>query len=203
LIFRKKTRVVLPGFAIVLVLAGWIAFRNLALWMVVSEPLPPSLDAIFTFAGETHRMMYSKELYARYPGSRWIISYPSKRIAIPLNKDGFDTARISIIDTCKNTYAEALFITDWAKNMTAEGHGYSNAKPLAIGLVSTPFHMRRIRMEVSRKFKDRACVFYYLPVPFERYGMTRNDYKTWWNRVQLRAAVVLEIKKLIYYSWKS
>jgi uncharacterized SAM-binding protein YcdF (DUF218 family) len=202
MIFRKKNIVIVSSVFLVAALF-LLAFRNCALWLVVSDPLPPSLDALFTFAGETNRMVYSKELFTRYPGSRWIISYPSKKIAIPLNKDGFDTSRIMIVDTCKNTNAEALFITDWARQALSGSSGFSKAGPLAIGLVSTPTHMRRIRMEISRKYKTRSCIFYYLPVPFERYGLTKNDYKTWWYSGQLRPVVLLEIKKLIYYTWKS
>jgi hypothetical protein len=185
------------------VLSGWLAFRNLAEWLVVSDPLPQSLDAVFTFAGDVHRINYSKELFNRYPHAKWLISYPSKKIAIPLKHDGFDTSRIAIVDTCKNTNAEVWFITGWALQTIAADKGFSRAHPLAVGLVSMPFHMRRIRMEVSRKGHDDACVFYYLPVPGGRYGLTKNDFKTWWKNDQLKSAVWLEFKKYTYYFWKS
>lgn len=188
---------------VVLILSGWLAFRNLAAWLVVSDPLPNSLDAVFTFAGDVHRINYSKELFNRYPQARWLISYPSKKIVVPLRRDGFDTSRIAIVDTCKNTNAEVWFITDWARRLVASDPRFSKARPLAVGLVSVPFHMRRIRMEVLRSGKDDAFAFYYLPVPVELYGLTKNDFKTWWKNDQLRSAVLLEFKKFIYYSWKT
>jgi uncharacterized SAM-binding protein YcdF (DUF218 family) len=193
-----KTAIVL-GSALCVAAACACAFRGLALFLVVSDPLPPSLDAVFTFAGETHRIIYSKELFKQYPHSQWLISYPTKRISIPLGKKGLDTSRIFIVDTCKNTTSEAWYVADWALRTVNGGNGYSAARPLAIGLVSTPFHMRRIRMEVRRKYKSTACRFFYLPVPYERYGVTRHTYETWWMNKQLRPAVILEFKKFIYY----
>jgi uncharacterized SAM-binding protein YcdF (DUF218 family) len=198
----KGNKVLIPLFILAAVcVIGWIAFRHFALWLVVSDPLPPSLDVIFTFAGETHRIIYSKELYCRYPNAQWVLSYPTKKITVPLSRDGFDTSRIIIVDTCKNTNSEALFIIDWAAGKIRDTARYSKKQPMRIGLVSTPFHMRRIRMEISRKNKGGTCIFYYLPVPYERYGLTRNDYGTWWKVHQLRNAIVLELKKNIYYFW--
>jgi uncharacterized SAM-binding protein YcdF (DUF218 family) len=185
--------------AFVAAVAAAYAFCNLALFLVVCDPVPPSLDAVFTFAGETQRIIYSKQLFRQYPTSQWLISYPTKRISIPLGKRGLDTSRIFIVDTCRNTSSEAWYIADWARRTVAGNSGYSAARPLAIGLVSTPFHMRRIRMEVTRKYKGDACRFFYLPVPYEQYGITRHTYETWWMYKQIRPAVILEFKKFIFY----
>jgi uncharacterized SAM-binding protein YcdF (DUF218 family) len=195
---RKKAALVLVPALVALVLAAY-AFCNLALWLVVSDPPPHSLDAIFTFAGETHRIIYSKELFAAHKQARWLISYPSKRIAKTLGKGGLDTSRITIVDTCKNTSSEACFVTQWAANAALEKQGLSGDRPLSVGLVSTPFHMRRIRMEVRRKYKGDGCRFYYLPVPYERYGVTAHVYQTWWLSKPLRQAVLLEFQKYLYY----
>ena len=203
MIFRKKLSIILLSLVVVVVLSSWLAFRNLAMWLVVSDPPPQSLDAIFTFAGDIHRINYSKELFKRYPQAQWLISYPSKKIAGPLKRDGFDTSRIAIVDTCKNTNAEVWYITDWARHTVAADKRFSRARPLSVGLVSTPYHMRRIRMEVTRSGKDDARVYYYLPVPSEDYGLTKNDYKTWWKNGQLKSSVWLEFKKYTYYFWKS
>jgi uncharacterized SAM-binding protein YcdF (DUF218 family) len=196
--FRKKL-VVAGCCALAALGAAGFVFRNLALWLVVADPLPASLDAIFTFAGETHRIIYSKELFAQYKQSRWLISYPSKKIAVPLGKGGLDTARITVVDTCKNTHSEAAFITQWAASAAAGNAACSPAHPLAVGLVSTPFHMRRIRTEIRKRASCSACRFFYLPVPFERYGVTRQVYQNWWLSKPLRQAVILEFEKYLYY----
>ncbi len=182
-----------------LIAFGVFAFRHLALWLVVSDPLPPYLNAIFTFAGETQRIVYSKELFATYKHATWLLSYPSKRIALPLWKEGLDTSRIIIVDSCKNTSAEARFITTWAAHETEAGGRYSASRPLAVGLVSTPFHLRRVKLDVGRRFKGTKCRFYYLPVPFDRYGETRHGYQTWWKNRQLRRAVLFEFEKYLFY----
>jgi uncharacterized SAM-binding protein YcdF (DUF218 family) len=193
----KKT-VCIVGVALPALAAAVFAFCNCALWLVVSDPLPATLDAVFTFAGESHRIVYSRELFLANKNSRWLLSYPSRRIAARLVKEGLDTSRITIVDTCKNTSSEAAYVTDWAAK---ECMRFTADRPLAIGLVSTPFHMRRIRMEITRKFKGKSCNFYYLPVPFERYGVTRQTYATWWLNKPLRQAVLLELQKYIFYFW--
>ena len=200
LITRKKT--VVFCILLVCIVFGWYAFKNLALWLVVADPLPPSIDAIFTFAGETNRLVYSKELFGKYPGTQWLISYPSKKIAIPLRKDGFDISRIQIVDSCKNTNSEAMFLVNWAVEKTRQSKKFSEQKPLQIGLVSTPFHMRRIRLEIKRKTKDKAIRYYFLPVPYNKCGFTQNDYKYWWKNYVLKPAIILELKKYVYYFFK-
>ncbi len=194
----SKKSFVITGALLLALGAATIAFRNLALWLVVSDAPPASLDAVFTFAGETQRIVYSRELFAKYKSSRWILSYPSKRIAVRLAKEKLDTSRIVVVDTCKNTSSEALFVTGWAGRECAR---FTFERPLCVGLVSTPFHMRRIQMEISRKFKQGACRFYYLPVPYERYGVTRETYRSWWLYKPLRQAVLLELQKYVYYFW--
>jgi hypothetical protein len=213
LLTKRKKATILAGACIIIVVIGWFAFRNLALWLVVSDPLPPSLDAVFTFAGDNQRIIYSKKLFAKYPQALWINSYPSMKITIPLAKEGLDTSRIFIIDTCKNTSSEVAFITTWAREIVdgklalpaacSNQGGFSIERPLQIGLVSTPYHMRRIRLAVSRTQKIAACTMYYLPVPFEQYGSAKDDYKVWWKYKQLKSAVSLELKKLAYYFFKS
>jgi uncharacterized SAM-binding protein YcdF (DUF218 family) len=203
LIIRKKLQIALLIICVAVVLSGLLAFRNLAEWLVVSDPLPQSLNAVFTFAGDVHRINYSKELFNRYPQARWLMSYPSRKIVIPLRRDGFDTSRIAIVDTCKNTNAEVWFITDWARHVAATDNRFSRAQPLRVGFVSSPFHMRRIRMAVLKTPRDESCAYYYLPVPLEHYGWTKSDYRSWWKNDQLRSAVWLEFKKFTYYFWKS
>jgi len=198
---------------IILVFSGWFAFRNLALWLVVSDPRPQSLDAIFTFAGENNRITYSKKLFTAYSHALWINSYPSMKITIPLAKEGLDTSRILIIDTCKNTSSEVAYLTSWARGIVSGNRslpascshqgGFSEKKPLRIGLVSAPFHMRRISLALSKTKKVTGCTLYFLPVPFEQYGEARNNYKNWWSNKYLAPEIVLELKKLAYYFFKS
>ena len=103
---RKAVRIVLIAILITLTIVCIFAYRNLGLWLVVSDPLPQSLDAIFTFAGDNDRIPYSKQLCKRYPKALWIVSYPSKNLRDSLSAQGFDTSRIVMVDT-GNTFSEA------------------------------------------------------------------------------------------------
>jgi len=164
-------------------------------WLVVSDPVPQSLDAIFTFAGETSRIVYSKKLFMHYHTTQWVLSYPSKKITIPLFKEGLDTSKIRVVDTCHNTLAEVAFVMQWADSVSRQTH-----QSIRIGLVSTPFHMRRIKLLVDKKAKAYPDISVtYLPVPFEDYGWTKKTIQNWWKYKQIRKPMILELKKLVYY----
>jgi uncharacterized SAM-binding protein YcdF (DUF218 family) len=182
-------------------LCGYYVFRHLGVWLAVSDPLPPSLDAVFTFAGEGNRIQYSRKLYDRYPGALWILSYPGKKILVPLAREGCDTRRIAVVDTCKNTFSEVGYIKSWADSAAAAG-AFSRTRRLNIGLVSNPYHMRRIRLMALRGKTNLDVAFYFLPVPFEEYGFTKHDYEYWWRDEIWRGVVAMEVQKIIYYSWR-
>lgn len=202
---NKKAIVFISCFLIVLAATAWFVFKNLALWLVVSDPMPKSLDVIFTFGGDETRVTYSKSLFLQNPLAEWVISHDNKKVVHTLAKQGLDTSRIILVDTCKTTVAEVAFISDWLRNAFNESASqpnvfalrgvFSKATPLRVGLVSSPFHMRRINLAVSRIRKNSACVFYYLPAPFGLDGFSRQDYKTWWNNKYLRQTIYLEYFK--------
>ncbi len=103
-------------FGFVAIAAATIAFRNLGSWLVVSDPLPPSLDIIFTFGGDPERYEHSKELARRYTRAFWIISTGKIPVFDTLTMgeivrrsvayEGFDTLRVLVDDTCSSTGAE-------------------------------------------------------------------------------------------------
>jgi uncharacterized SAM-binding protein YcdF (DUF218 family) len=175
--------------------------------------LPDSLDVIFTFAGESGRITYSKQLFTRYQKSIWVLSYPGKKIIVPLAREGFDTSRITVVDTCRNTASEVAYILSLTTAPSTGSAASENRLELflktsavrhhlKVGLVSNPYHMRRIRMMATRKKEAGSLSFYYLPVPYEYYGWTKRVYEKWWESDELRPAINLELKKLAYYSFK-
>jgi hypothetical protein len=197
---------------IILVIVGWFAFRNAAFWLVVSDPPPQSVDALFTFAGENARITYSKKLFSEDSTALWMLSYPSNKIAIPLAHEGLDTSRIYVVDTCKNTKSEVAFILSRVDSIVREHISHSGKMkelhqrdyvktPFVVGLVSTPYHMRRIQLLVAKHKANKCVELCFLPVPFDRYGWTKNQYATWWKNKTLRSNVFLEYKKLFYYFW--
>jgi uncharacterized SAM-binding protein YcdF (DUF218 family) len=211
----NKKRTFSVAFAIVIVLCGFAglgtyAYRHAGMWLVVSDPLPDSLDVIFTFAGENERIAYSKQMFSRYPKSIWVLSYPGKKIILPLAREGFDTSRIYIVDTCRNTASEVAFFYSLTGNESEKASGretrlkfvrgiFAEGRKIRLGLISTPYHMRRIRMLATRKKDADRFSFSFLPVPYEYYGWTNHVYTTWWKNNTLRPAIYLELKKFAYY----
>ncbi|MBD3392792.1 MAG: hypothetical protein GF418_11875 [Chitinivibrionales bacterium] len=102
--------------AILAVMLGIFAFRRAGPWLVVTDPLPASLDIILTLGGEKERYDYAKVLARRYPDAFWIISvgwFPAfdtitlgHIVRRSVVYDGFDTARVLVDDTCTSTGAE-------------------------------------------------------------------------------------------------
>lgn len=171
-------------------------FLNIGRWLVISDPLPERLDLIFTFAGEHVRVSYSKELTIRYPDTHWILSDYKNGYSRLLRKSNYDMSRVYIVDTCQNTVSEIDAMDDWIKNHEKLLH---NKKQLSIGLVSSPYHMRRIQLMVRRHFKKQGIKFYYLPVPLKRYSWTDDMLQHWWNTSSVSRVVISEIQKIIYF----
>jgi uncharacterized SAM-binding protein YcdF (DUF218 family) len=208
---RLPLRFVIPAIAIALLVCGAaIVVTNIGDWLVVSDPLPPRLDYVFTFAGQNPRLTYSRELMERYPDAHWILSDFHHFYSRILARNGFDMTRVSAVDTASYTLAEVHALSDWLQANTdslqrlpvaadtAPGHSFSK---LSIGLVSSPYHMRRIKFMVNDVFRDRRkdMLFYYLPVPFERFQRTPQDMRAWWRSKSLRTFAGSEIGKLIMY----
>lgn len=180
-----------------LVLVVFIVLRNAGTYLLVKNPLPEELDLIFTFAGENARNHYTEELLRQFPGTHWLLSdYKDGYVRI-LRRENFDMSRVTIIDTCKNTFSEVLALREFlrlsGKNLLRE-----HRKSLQVGLVSGPYHMRRIKMMTKKAIKSSEIDFYYLPVPLDKYNWTSTMFKTWWNS-PVYEVVSSEILKIIYF----
>jgi uncharacterized SAM-binding protein YcdF (DUF218 family) len=170
--------------------AGIFILVNIGNWLVVVDPLPSKLDVIFSFGGAQERAPYAVELQKKYKNALLLISTAvvekEKQRIIQL---GADTNRIEFIDSCKTTWTEIAFLESWLK----EKYG---GKTAAIGLVSSPYHMRRIKMMIARR-KDKNSTPCYLPVPREKY--LQYNYEMWWKNKDLRTQVIAEVEKMIYF----
>lgn len=176
-------------------------------WLLVSDPLPPRLDVIFTFGGENARVAYSHELTARYPEARWVLSDHGRLYSRILARNGVDISAISVVDTCTNTLSELHGLADWLRvNLAVVPAGTGSAdsaalsgKRIDIGLVSAPYHLRRIRCMAREVLRGRGLVIHCLPVPLERFGWTKRNFDRWWSSKPVRAVVWSEIGKLLFY----
>lgn len=206
-------RAQIAGAALVLALtvAGILMYRGLATWLVVSSSVPEKVDVIFTFGGENVRDSYSRALAEMHPEAAWVLStYSSSAEARALSRSEFDTSKVTLVDTLRNTWEELRFLRAWlAAHPPAAPAAQSSdstavspappAGPRKVLLVSGPYHMRRIKIGVVRLLNDRTLEFAYAPVPFELYNQSATTYRFWWRDKSLARLVKLEFVKALYY----
>ena len=191
----KKVLIILLS-GIVLFLGGVIVFKNIANWLIVSDAVPKNLNIVFTFAGEGVRVNYSRSLMQKYSEATWVLSDYEDGYARLLRKNKFNMDRVVVVDTCKNTKSEVNALAQWVdQNKPVSDSGST----ISIGLVSSPYHMRRIKMMINRRFKDKNIKFHYLPVPLKQYKWTSEMVQYWWKTSEVSKVVFIELQKIVYY----
>jgi uncharacterized SAM-binding protein YcdF (DUF218 family) len=183
---------------IAIIAAIIIAFFNVGSWLLVEDNEPESLDLIFSFSGERVRNTYARELMGKYASAHWLMSDYKNGYNRILRKSNFDENRFSFVDTCSNTLAEVSALYDWiGQNKNTR---FSKNNKVSIGLISSPYHMRRIKMMVDKRFgKKNVFTFHYLPVPLYRYKWTKEQYRYWWRFSGVSDNVISEIQKIVYF----
>lgn len=143
-----------------------VRLKYISQWMetflVVRSSMPDDLNVVMSFAGAKSRDRYAITLLDRFSDAEWILSGRNKSeyLAV-LDADGIDTGRIIFVDHCQNTLDEVRFLKKYLKE---------NNKIHNVGLVSSPLHMRRIKMFVEGYIGhggETDYKFIYLPVPKE------------------------------------
>ena len=204
---NKKVIACISCSSIVLAATAWLVFKNLALWLIVSDPVPQSLDALFTFGGEDTRVTYSKSLFLKNPHALWVISSDNKKIIQTLGKNGLDTTRILLVDTCSSTSSEISFLNNWISGFIKKREGTAGDKKFSqdpalpeIALVSNWYHMRRIQLIASRRIPKKLCMVSYCSVPLSNneLAILRNK---WWNTKAVSWIVYSEWRKILYYQF--
>jgi len=194
---KTKILVTVALLLLLLFILSVFAAKNAGTYLLVSDPVPSQLDLVFTFAGENARDIYTRELMQKFPDAHWLLSdYKNGYVRI-LRREKFDMSRVTVVDTCKNTYSEVVTLCRWIdrKNET----GFKTAvSPLRVGVISGPYHMRRIKMMIDKIHPERDIVFYYLPVPLDRYSWTDAMFRSWWNS-PVYNVVTSEFLKIIYF----
>lgn len=195
--FNKRSLFVFFSITIILIVSGLGIFgiRNAGSWLIVSDPVPDKLDMIFTFASESERVGYSRELMSRFKDATWVLSDYKNGFSRILRKDNFNMSKVLTIDTCSSTRSEINVINEWLKVNQKLLRG-GNCQ---VGLVSSPYHMRRINMMVQRNIHQKNVTFYYLPVPLERYNWNQSMFRDWWESETISKVVISELQKIVYF----
>jgi len=174
-------------------------FRQAGAWLFVSDPCPSRLDAICTFAGENVRVEYSKELMARFPLAHWFLSDYKNGHSRILQKQQFDMSRLTSVDTCKSTISEINTFAARIRQVRAEHDRTGDTATLRIGLVSSPYHMRRIKIMSGRRIRMDRIQVYCLPVPFDYYSWNHDSLRYWWRSNAFVHVTTSELFKLAYF----
>lgn len=177
-----------------------LIFRQLGNWLVASDPPPEHLDVICTFAGDSRRVVYSKEFMHRYPQAHWFLSDYKDGHGRLLQKSNFDMSRVTIIDTCTNTVSEIVSLRHWLDRCRpVPPSGGGAAVRINVGLVSSPYHMRRIRIMAERCLNRPDVRWYLISVPLEEYQWDHNTFRYWWRSGNVASITLLELLKIVYF----
>jgi uncharacterized SAM-binding protein YcdF (DUF218 family) len=194
--FRKKFIITM----LIIIISSTLllfTFRSLGVWLTVADQLPKRLDIICTFAGDSHRVTYSKKLMKYYQNAHWFLSDYKNGYARLLRKNNFPMNRVKVVDTTSNTLSEINACKVWIDSLL--GASPATTTQLHVGLISSPYHMRRINIMAKKRMNNPAIRYYLLPVPMDRYKWTEKSYRHWWRSRSISTIVVTELSKIFYY----
>ena len=185
-----------------LLLVGMFGLFRLGDWLTPCDVLPDRIDLIVTFAGDSRRVDYSRELMERYPDAHWFLSDYRNGYGRLLRKDGYDMRRVTIVDTCTNTLSEVRAVAGWIADgvpVPPATDDTGKSRTLVVGLVSSPYHMRRIDLMAHRYLGDRHIGYVLLPVPFGNYRWEKKTFRYWWRNKFITSLTITELVKIGYF----
>lgn len=192
--FKIKKLVSFLLLSVICLMLVILLFRCVGQWMIVSDSLPDKLDVIFIFSGDATRDMYTQGLLKKYPSAQLIISTHLKAEEYRgkywlLENDDF--GKINFVDTCSNTRGEILFLKKWLKKN-------KNKNNMIVGLVSSPYHLRRILFLQNLYISEYNIDFKYLAVPEEYYGSYKY-FLNWWKSDLVKLELVKLVNELLIW----
>ena len=191
---NPKKILFISGAAVVLFIVAFVVMRKAGMLLLVDDPLSSSLDLIVTFAGDKNRVDYSSELMVKYPGAHWLLSDFKNGYIHYITRKGFDRTRITVVDTCASTISEVRSLFEFLNTEQQK-----RPRNMKVGLVSSPYHMRRIKLMVKSRKRLKNVSFSYHPVPLEMYNVSKPMYKRWWRHKNISEAVISEYQKILYF----
>lgn len=188
---KKKTIVIIILLG-VFISFGSFAFVNLGNWLLVkSDTFPDSLFAVLCYGDDIVRREYNKKLIKKIKSSKWVLS-GQKYDSLKIKSENSDLS-LTIVDSCKSTWEESCFFIKWLELERKKLKKYCT---LNVGVVSSPYHMRRISI-ILKSISDNRVKFYYIPVPLENYKWTNLSFSRWWKDKYIKNRVYREFFKII------
>ena len=182
----------------ILIFTYRIWLTTLANFLVVQTINIEPSDVIIVLTGDTERFKFGVSLY-KQGYAPYIMQTIDKGASLRLakvhlkwvdiikeasQKEGIPTSALLLVEGITSTYDDARFTLDTmlAKNLKS-----------AI-VVSSPYHMRRVRMIFERIYKETGILLHYQPVKDSWFRIER-----WWSREDELIIVFNEYVKLFYY----
>jgi hypothetical protein len=197
--FLRQPLIRVIGIFLFVALITLVAFRQVGSWLTVADTPPRRIDVVCTFGGDHQRVIYSKKLMADHPDAHWFLSDYKNGNGRLLQKNNFDMRRVSIIDTCKSTLSEINAIGSWLAYYRTTRFGHDSKQQLNVALVSSPYHMRRIKIMAQRRIKIENVKLYIMPVPLDNYLWSEDTFRYWWRSNAIISVTTLELLKLGYF----
>lgn len=199
MLLTKKKNVLIILISLALISISFIhAYRNLALWLFLSDPIPEKLNYICTFAGSSDREPYSLELLKSYKEATWIVNSFRKQLKRWAFQNGIDSNRIVVTPVCNSTLEEITSFREIVTRLESQPkHQSANKHKPAIGFVSSPYHMRRISILFALSRNKAFRKGFFLPVPLDRTPFARGKLQNWWKDKYLNYLVKEEVLKII------
>ncbi len=166
-------------------------------WLVIDQP-PVASDAIVAVAGQSRRRGHAIELFCQGYADRLIFNVsdttyyfgrpidPVTSVLEDLESRGIPRDRVTINTDVASTWNDAHATLQTARRL----------KLSSLIVVSSPFHMRRVKMCFERVFEGSEISLTYCCVPL---GREKIVLERWWTRERELIKVCNEYLKLIFY----
>lgn len=177
--------------------------RGLGNWLVAEDELVKT-EACFVLGGNSYeRGMEAVKVFWKFNDQKFVCTggnYPLQIRALLdslmseaelsrhlMHSKGVPLSQIEIMETARSTMDESVEIINYCK--TKDIHD--------ITVISSSFHLRRVRWVFESKFKDAGITVHF-------HGANSEDYdsKNWWHSEEGLIMANNEVVKLIYYALK-
>jgi len=174
-------------------------FRKVGRYLNASDELVQT-DAYFILGGNSYdRGKKAFDVYTNYPEAHFVATggnYPLQIRALDITmkeaeltrhwliRQGVPENQIDTLCSATSTYEESIEILRYC-----ESHNFTT-----VTLISSSFHLRRMRMVFEKKFRKEGIQTYFLGAGDEEF---RQD--EWWRDEQSIVNVNNELVKIVYY----
>lgn len=189
----------LLAFALIIAISLKPILRGIGCWLNATDPTAQT-EMCFVLGGNSfERGLAAVELWRLYPEQKFITTgghYPYQIMCLDtmmleceltrhwMIHNGVPETSIDTLGSAHSTLDESNEILNWCNQ-----HGVKN-----ITVISSAFHMRRVRMVFEKKFEDAG-------VHVNFHGAAAVDYnnQNWWKNEEGLIMANNELVKLIYY----